>query len=59
MGDRLARWMAFLGYALELVLLLLSNGPARWIALGFPLWVLLISIYILFDNLRGSPPAMT
>ena len=51
------RWMAVLGYALALVLLLLSTGPARWIALGFPLWVLLISAYILFDNLRGSSRA--
>jgi hypothetical protein len=53
------RWMAFLGYALALLLLVLSIGTTQWIPLLFPLWVLLISTYILIDNLRGTaaPPA--
>jgi hypothetical protein len=37
--------MAFLGYALALMLLL-SVGTIEWIPLVFPLWVLLISVYI-------------
>jgi len=45
------RWLAFLGYALAL-LLLLSSRSIEWILLAFPLWVLLISIHILIDNLR-------
>jgi hypothetical protein len=45
------RWMAFLGYALAL-LLLLSIGYIAWISLVFPLWVLLISVYILIENYR-------
>jgi hypothetical protein len=45
------RWMAFLGYGLALILLL-SVGTVEWILLVFPLWVLLISVYILIDNLR-------
>jgi hypothetical protein len=48
------RWMAFLGYALALVLLL-SLGYLLWIMLVFPLWVLLISVYILFANLKPEP----
>jgi hypothetical protein len=48
------RWMAFLGYALALMLLL-SVGTIEWIPLVFPLWVLLISLYILMENLRGRP----
>jgi len=44
------RWMAFLGYALAL-LLLLSIGYFTWALLVLPLWVLLISCYILFANL--------
>jgi hypothetical protein len=44
------RWMAFLGYGLTL-LLLLSIGSFYWAPLVFPLWVLLISIYILLANL--------
>jgi hypothetical protein len=44
------RWMAFLGYALAL-LLLLSTGYFYWVPLVFPLWVLLISGYILLANL--------
>jgi hypothetical protein len=46
------RWMAFLGYALALVLLL-SVGTIQSILLVFPLWVLLISLHILIDNFRG------
>jgi hypothetical protein len=48
------RWMAFLGYALALVLLL-SVGYFRGITLVFPLWVLLISTHILMANLRPRP----
>jgi len=52
------RWMALIGYALALVLLL-SIGYVSWIALVFPLWVLLISIYILVENYRGKYQAAT
>jgi hypothetical protein len=48
------RWMAFLGYALALTLLL-SVGTINGILLLFPLWVLAISVYILIDNLRAAP----
>ena len=44
------RWMALLGYELAL-LLLLSIGYFYRIPLVFPLWVLLISVYILLANL--------
>ena len=49
----LPRWMVFLGYALALILLL-SVGTIEWILMVFPLWVLLISTYILIENLRGK-----
>jgi len=45
------RWMVFLGYALALFLLL-SIGFVSWISLVFPLWTLLISVYILIENFR-------
>jgi hypothetical protein len=45
------RWIAFLGFACAL-LLLLSGRYIDWIILVFPLWVLLLSLYILIDNLR-------
>ncbi|MDG4596657.1 MAG: hypothetical protein P9F75_13390 [Candidatus Contendobacter sp.] len=45
------RWIAFLGYAVAL-LLLLSSRYIEGILMVFPLWVLLISFYILIDNLR-------
>jgi hypothetical protein len=47
------RWMAFLGLVLALFLLL-STGSFYWAPLVFPLWVLLISVYILLANLRRS-----
>lgn len=47
-----ARWIAFLGYASALALLV-GSSFLDWILLLFPAWVLLVSIYILIDNLWG------
>jgi hypothetical protein len=47
------RWMARLGLVLA-VFLLLSLGNFSWAPLVFPLWVLLISVHILFANLGRS-----
>jgi len=52
------RWMAFTGFALAL-LLLLSVGTIEWILLVFPLWVLMISLYVLIDNFRGASQTAT
>ena len=49
-----ASWIAYLGYVLALFLLL-GGGFTDWTFLVFPLWVLLISVDILIDNLRRSP----
>jgi hypothetical protein len=54
----LARWIAWLGYAVAL-LLLLSSRYIEGILMVFPLWVLLISLYILIDNLYRPSPAAT
>jgi hypothetical protein len=43
------RWMSFLGYLLALFLLL-SIGHFGWAPLVFPLWTLVISVYVLFAN---------
>ncbi len=51
----IARWIAWLGYALAL-LLLFSSRYIEEILLVLPLWVLLTSGYILIDNLRPPPP---
>jgi len=51
----IARWIAFLGYAFALFLLL-SGRYIEWILMLFPLWVLSVSIYILIDNLRRPLP---
>src|SRR5262245_42353894 len=51
------RWLALLGYFLSL-LLLFSSHYIRWSFLLFPLWVCLISIHILRDNVlrqRDTP----
>jgi hypothetical protein len=49
----LPRRMALLGYPLALILLL-STGRFEWFFLLFPLWVLLISGYMLMEDLRGT-----
>ena len=52
------RWMALLGYALAL-LLLVSISQLSWIFLVFPLWILLISVYILIENFRRQSGVAT
>jgi hypothetical protein len=47
------RWMVLLTYGLALFLIL-SGGVIIWAILVFPLWVLLVSIYILVQNYRGA-----
>jgi hypothetical protein len=41
------RWVAIIGYACALVLLLVIANW-KWITFVFPLWMLLVSTYILF-----------
>ncbi|MDR3531248.1 MAG: hypothetical protein P4L90_11940 [Rhodopila sp.] len=48
-----ARWIALLGY-ISAVSLLLGSDYFDRVLLVFPAWVLLVSTYILVDNLRGS-----
>jgi hypothetical protein len=50
------RWMALLGYALALFLVLSINS-FDWAPLVFPLWILLISVYILLANYRAPKTA--
>jgi hypothetical protein len=47
----LPRWLAFVGFAVGLVLLLVITSFA-WIALLIPIWVLLVSVYILVTEYR-------
>jgi hypothetical protein len=51
------RWIAVLGYLLA-ASLLLSIGVYAEILLVFPLWVFLVSVFILIDNWR-QPAAVT
>lgn len=49
------RWIAILGYCLALILLL-GSYYISWSVIVLPLWVLLVSLYILIDNLGGATP---
>lgn len=49
------RWMAMLGYALALLMLLSTGYLLFWAPLVFPLWVLLVSVNILLSNLKSAP----
>ncbi len=48
----LPRWIALPGYALAL-LLLVSSHFVDWLGFAFPLWVFVLSAYILVENLRA------
>jgi len=49
----LPRWITLPGYVLAL-LLLVSSHFVDWLGLAFPLWVFILSTYILVENLRES-----
>jgi len=51
----LARWVSFVGFGCGLVLLLVITDFA-WISLIFPLWAMLVSAYILFEDFRQGRP---
>ena len=48
------RWTAMLGYALALILLI-GSYFSTWPIVVLPLWVLLLSVIILIDNMRPLP----
>ncbi len=50
------RWLAIAGYALAL-LLLFGSYYISWSFVVFPLWVFLISVFILVDHIGRSPQA--
>jgi hypothetical protein len=53
----LPRWVAVLGYGIA-ALLVLNSRYIEWLILAFPGWVLLVSLAILWENLRrrsGEP----
>ena len=52
------RWISYLGIALALFVLL-GSYYFSWSVLVFPLWALLVSIWILFDNLSPASPHLT
>jgi hypothetical protein len=55
----LPRWLSFLGYGLALTMLFRVGHIDRlgWVVLFLPLWILLISIYVLIDNYRRKVKA--
>ena len=54
----LPRWVAFSGFACAAVLLLIiTNWP--WIALLFPLWILIVSTCILLEDVRQRERNLT
>jgi hypothetical protein len=55
------RWLAWLGVGLAAVMILRIGYINRlgWVFLSLPLWVLLVSIYILVDNYRKQKELQT
>ena len=49
--DIAPRWVAFLGFALAL-LLLFGSAYLAWIFVAFPLWIFLISVCLLVEEFR-------
>jgi hypothetical protein len=55
------RWLAWFGVGLAAIMILRIGYINRlgWIFLSFPLWVLLVSVYILIDNYRKKKELQT
>jgi len=49
------RWIALSGYVLA-AFLLVSSHFLDWLPLAFPLWIFVISLYVLIDNFREARP---
>lgn len=49
------RWMAWLGFALALLMLFSTGYIFFWAPLVLPLWVLMVSVNILLSNLKSTP----
>jgi hypothetical protein len=54
--ETLPRWLGILGYAFAAALIL-SITYVEWIAMLFPLWVLMLSVQILVENYRRKSQA--
>jgi hypothetical protein len=52
------RWLAFLTYTAALALMF-TLSYSLWVSLVFPVWVLIVSIYILVLNYRGDDTLAT
>ena len=52
------RWVALVGFAVG-ILLLVTGGANRWVALAFPGWVLLLSVVILVTPTPATRPPAT
>lgn len=54
------RWMALLGYVLAAIMIFRIRQIDRvgWVFLGFPLWILLVSVYILVTQYRKKSEAI-
>lgn len=50
------RWLVIVTYSVALILLVVIN-LSLWTALIFPVWVFLVSVFILLTNLRGPVQA--
>jgi len=55
--DLAPRWIAFLGFGLAAIILLIGQ-TVNWSIFILPIWVFLISAYILIDNLRPRDEAV-
>jgi len=52
--ESIPRWLGVLGYVFAAILLL-SITYVEWIAMLFPLWVLMLSAHLLVKNYRSNP----
>jgi hypothetical protein len=52
-----APWIAWLGYV-SATFLLLGSGYLDRALFVFLLWILLVSVHVLLDNLRKTPPTI-
>jgi hypothetical protein len=49
----LPKWLSMLGYGMALILMI-GAGLGTWSSLAFPIWIMVLSAYILVSNLRTN-----
>jgi hypothetical protein len=57
-GQLMPKWLAYVGYVIA-VILLVGVGILAWVELLFPVWVFVVSVYIIIESSKQGKPRLS